>query len=60
MPTANINRVSSALYGNANMALISYGYIRMLGNEGLREATAAAILSANYMAAKLKDAYGIV
>ncbi|MBQ0153164.1 MAG: aminomethyl-transferring glycine dehydrogenase [Bacteroidales bacterium] len=60
MPTSDKNRVSSALYGNANMALISYGYIRMMGNEGLREATAAAILSANYMAAKLKDAYGIV
>ncbi len=32
----------------------------MMGVEGLREATAAAILSANYMAAKLRDAYGIV
>ena len=60
MPQAKNNRVSSALYGNANMALISYGYIRMMGEEGLRESTAAAILSANYMAAKLKDAYGIV
>ena len=60
LPTADLNRVSSALYGNANMALISYGYIRMMGENGLRESTAAAILSANYMAAKLKDAYGIV
>ena len=60
LPTADLNRVSSALYGNANMALISYGYIRMMGEEGLRESTAAAILSANYMAAKLQDAYGIV
>lgn len=60
LPTDDNNRVSSALCGNANMALISYGYIRMLGEEGLREATAAAILSANYMAARLKDAYGIV
>lgn len=60
MPTADTNRVSSALYGNANMALISYSYIAMMGTEGLRAATAAAILSANYMAAKLRDAYGIV
>ena len=60
MPSDDNNRVSSALYGNANMALISYGYIRMMGYEGLREATATAILSANYMAKKLKDAYGIV
>ena len=60
MPTEDKNRVSAALFGNANMALISYGYIRMMGYEGLREATATAILSANYMAAKLKDAYGVV
>ena len=60
LPTEDANRVSSAAYGNANMSLIAYGYIRMMGSEGLREATAAAILSANYMAAKLKDAYGIV
>ena len=60
MPTEDKNRVSSSLYGNANMALISYGYIRMMGYEGLRRATATAILSANYMAARLKDAYGIV
>ena len=60
LPSEDANRVSSAAYGNANMSLIAYGYIRMMGSEGLREATAAAILSANYMAAKLKDAYGIV
>ena len=60
LPTEDANRVSSALYGNANMALISWGYIAMMGAEGLRHATAAAILSANYMAKRLKDAYGIV
>ena len=60
LPTEDANRVSSALYGNANMALISWGYIAMMGAEGLKHATAAAILSANYMAARLKDAYGIV
>ena len=60
LPTDDANRVSSALFGNANMALISWGYIAMMGAEGLRHATAAAILSANYMAKRLKDAYGIV
>ena len=60
LPAEEANRVSSALYGNANMALISWGYIAMMGAEGLRHATAAAILSANYMAKRLKDAYGIV
>ena len=60
LPADDKNRVSSALFGNANMALISWGYIAMLGTEGLRHATAAAILSANYMAHRLKEAYGIV
>ena len=60
LPSEDANRVSTALYGNANMALISWGYIAMMGTEGLRHATAAAILSANYMAKRLKDAYGIV
>ncbi len=60
LPSEDRNRVSSAAYGNANMSLIAYGYILMMGGEGLREATAAAILSANYMAAKLRDAYGVV
>ena len=60
LPTDDNNRVSAALYGNANMSLISWGYIAMMGAEGLRHATAAAILSANYMAKRLQDAYGIV
>ena len=60
LPTEDANRVSSALYGNANMALISWGYIAMMGAQALRHATAAAILSANYMASRLKEAYGIV
>ncbi len=60
LPDINENKVSTALCGNANMALISYGYIRMMGAEGLKNATAASILSANYLAQKLKDAYGIV
>ena len=60
LPSDDLNRVSSAIYGNADIALISWGYIAMMGAEGLRHATAAAILSANYMASRLKDAYGIV
>ena len=60
LPTEDANRVSAALYGNANIALISWGYIAMMGESALRHATAAAILSANYMAKRLQDAYGIV
>ncbi|MDR0422501.1 MAG: aminomethyl-transferring glycine dehydrogenase [Proteiniphilum sp.] len=54
------NAVSAALYGSAGVAEITYAYIRMMGAEGLKEATEAAILSANYLAEKLKDSYGIV
>ncbi|BEG98522.1 aminomethyl-transferring glycine dehydrogenase [Bacteroides sedimenti] len=54
------NTVSSAPYGSAGILPITYGYIRMMGAEGLTKATAVAILNANYMAARLKDTYGIV
>ena len=39
---------------------ITYGYIRMMGTEGLTRATKIAILNANYLAACFKDTYGIV
>lgn len=55
-----INAVSSAPYGSALILLISYGYIKMLGAKGLRESTEIAILNANYIAAALKDHYGIL
>lgn len=55
-----INAVSSAPYGSALILLISYGYIKMLGAKGLRESTEMAILNANYIAASLKDHYGIL
>lgn len=60
LPTEDNNRVSSSLYGNANMALIGYGYINMMGADGLKAATEAAILEANYLAAKLAGPYQIV
>ena len=52
--------VAAAPYGSASVLPISYGYIRMLGAEGLTQATEIAILNANYLAVKLKDTYGIV
>ena len=54
------NQVSSAPFGSAGILPITYGYIRMLGTEGLTMATKAAILNANYLAACLNDTYGIV
>ena len=55
-----INAVSSAPYGSALILLISYGYIKMLGGQGLTDATKYAILNANYMKARLKDHYQVL
>jgi glycine dehydrogenase len=58
--TGSSNAVSAAPYGSASILLISYGYIRMLGNEGVKAATEYAILNANYMRARLDGAYDIL
>lgn len=55
-----ISAISSAPWGSALILLISYGYIRMLGKEGLRKSTEIAILNANYIKAKLETKYGIL
>jgi glycine dehydrogenase len=55
-----IHAVSSAPYGSALILLISYGYIKMLGSDGLKAATEIAILNANYMKEILKDHYKIL
>ena len=54
------NQVAAAPFGSAGILPITYGYIRMMGAEGLARATKAAILNANYLAARLKDTYGVV
>lgn len=54
------NTVSAAAFGSAGVLEITYAYIRMMGAEGLKEATATAILNANYLAERLNDSYGIV
>ncbi len=52
--------VSAAEYGSASILLISYGYIRMLGYDGVKMATEYAILNANYMRARLQKDYDIL
>ena len=52
-----VGAVSAAPYGNAAVLPISWMYIRMMGAQGLRHATEAAILNANYISTRLKDAY---
>jgi glycine dehydrogenase len=55
-----IHAVSAAPWGSASILLISYGYIRMLGGEGLTEATRVAILNANYIKARLEGHYDVL
>ncbi len=55
-----ITAVSAAQYGSASVLPITYGYILMLGEEGLTKVTKMAILNANYMAAKLKGYYEVL
>lgn len=65
-PVINVNKertgtaVSAAPWGSALILLISYGYIRMLGNDGIRMATEYAIFNANYMKARLEEHYPIL
>ena len=55
-----INAISATPFGSASILLISYGYIKMLGDEGLTNATKYAILNANYLKAVLAPHYPIL
>ncbi|WP_396194800.1 aminomethyl-transferring glycine dehydrogenase [Flavobacterium sp.] len=55
-----ITAISAAPYGSALVCLISYGYITMLGAEGLKSSTEHAILNANYMKARLEAHYPVL
>jgi glycine dehydrogenase len=51
---------AAAPWGSASILLISYGYIRMLGRDGLTDATRYAILNANYLKARLEALYPVL
>ncbi len=55
-----IRAVSSAPWGSASILLISYAYIRMLGKQGLTDSTKFAILNANYIKARLEEAFEVL
>ncbi len=55
-----ISAVSAAPWGSASILLISYGYIRMLGAEGVTAATKFAMLNANYLKARLQGHYPVL
>ena len=52
--------VSAAPYGSPGILPISWAYIRMMGADGLKQATGAAVLAANYIAARLRDHYPLL
>jgi glycine dehydrogenase len=52
--------VSAAPYGSASILPISWAYCLLMGGAGLTQATKVAILSANYIAARLSGAYGVL
>lgn len=59
-PREGAGAVSAAPWGSASILLISWAYLRMMGGEGLTQATRVAILNANYIASRLAGAYPIL
>ncbi len=57
LPVNGVGAISAAPLGNAAVLPISWMYCRMMGADGLQQATEIAILSANYISAKLRDHY---
>ncbi len=56
----SIGQVAAAPWGSANILLVSYAYLRLLGAEGMELASRYAILNANYMKKRLEDDYEIL
>ncbi len=55
-----VGPVSAAPYGSSSILPISWAYIRLMGAEGLTRATQVAVLAANYVAARLREAYPVL
>jgi len=54
------NVISAAPYGSPSILPISWAYVRMMGADGLKQATGAAVLAANYVAVRLRDHYPVL
>ncbi|HEX5365178.1 MAG TPA: aminomethyl-transferring glycine dehydrogenase [Acidimicrobiales bacterium] len=59
-PATGPGPVSAAPWGSAGILPISYAYIRLMGPDGLRRATAVAVLAANYVATRLAGHYPVL
>ncbi|HWM33241.1 MAG TPA: aminomethyl-transferring glycine dehydrogenase [Pseudolysinimonas sp.] len=60
LPRGLDNPVSAAPHGSASILPISWAYVRMMGADGLKRATGAAVLAANYVAARLREHYPVL
>ncbi|GGE84997.1 aminomethyl-transferring glycine dehydrogenase [Mycetocola zhadangensis] len=52
--------ISAAPYGSPSILPISWAYVRMMGAEGLKQATGAAVLAANYIAVRLREHFPVL
>ena len=59
-PETGVGPVSGAPYGSASILPISWAYVRLMGGAGLTRATQVAVLSANYIAARLREHYPVL
>jgi glycine dehydrogenase len=59
-PSSPIGAVAAAPFGSAGVLPISWMYIRMMGADGLRQASQLALLNANYMARRLESSYPVL
>jgi glycine dehydrogenase len=62
MPTGphTVGPVAAAPWGSAGILQISWAYVRLMGGDGLRQASETAIVAANYIAARLRDAFPVL
>ncbi|MCH8629016.1 aminomethyl-transferring glycine dehydrogenase [Arsenicicoccus piscis] len=59
-PATGVGPIAGAPYGSASILPISWTYVRLMGGEGLARATSLAVLNANYIAARLREAYPVL
>jgi glycine dehydrogenase len=59
-PATGVGPVAGAPYGSASILPISWAYVRLMGAEGLAEATGVAVLSANYVASRLREHFPVL
>src|SRR4051794_17887584 len=59
-PETGVGPIAAAPFGSAGILPISWAYVRLMGPDGLQRATEVAILAANYVATRLRDAYPVL